>query len=55
MQTNIPNKAMKPEQVKTKEPFFFAGGGEFEPVSIEADSLEEATKEYEKIKQPIKK
>lgn len=53
MQTNIPNKSMKPETVKTKESYFFAGGGEYEPMNVEAESLIEATKEYEKIKKLI--
>ena len=58
MEKNYPNKAMKPEDIKTKiknlTSYFFAGGGEYNPISIEAESLEEATAQYEKIKKPIK-
>jgi hypothetical protein len=52
---NIPNKAMQKETVKTKESYFFAGGGEYEPIAIEANNLVEATKEYNKIKKLINK
>ncbi len=55
MEKDYPNKAMKPEQVKTKEAYFFSGGTLFEPITIEADSLEEACEKYEKIKKPINK
>ena len=55
MEKDYPNKAMKPEQVKTKSEYHFAGGGEYEPIAVKAENLEEATKEYEKIKKPINK
>lgn len=35
---------------KATETFFFAGGGEYIPVSIEASSYEEALKKYEEIR-----
>lgn len=38
--------------ITTPEPaideFLFAGGGEFEPITIKATSIEEATKKWEK-------
>lgn len=57
MEKDYPNKAMKPTDVKTKagENYFFAGGTEYEPVTVIANSLEEATEQYEKIKKPINK
>ena len=30
------------------QPFLFAGGGEYEPITIEASSLAEATEKWEK-------
>lgn len=35
----------------TKQQFFFAGETKYKPVNIEAESLEEATAEYEKVKE----
>lgn len=50
-------KDIKPAQVENKsgEKYFFSGGTEYEPVTVEADNLEEATEKYEKIKKPINK
>lgn len=55
MQKDIQNKSMQSEKVKTKEAYFFPGGGEFEPVSIEAGSQKEALEIYEKNKKLINK
>lgn len=50
-------KDMKSEEVKNKamEKYFFSGGTLYEPVTVEAESLEEAVEKYEKIKKPINK
>lgn len=55
MDKNIPNKSMQASSVKTKELYHFSGGTLFEPISIEAESLEDAVEKYEKIKKPINK
>ena len=49
--------AMKPEETKRKteqptEEYHFAGGGEYEPTTVRATSIEEATKEWEKVRKP---
>lgn len=44
------NKAM--EATATKQQFFFAGETKYKPVNIEAESLEQATAEYQKVKEP---
>lgn len=52
------NKAMTPEATsikKTTEHFFFAGGGEYEPISIEAGSYDEALKKWESVRKPVGK
>ena len=56
MQTEYQNKAIKPESVKNKTllQFHFAGGMEYQPLTIEAASYDEALKIWEKEKQPIK-
>lgn len=55
MDKNIPNKSMQAGSIKTKNQYHFAGGTEYEPITIKAESLEQATEEYEKIKKPINK
>lgn len=37
-----------------KEAYLFAGAGEYEPITIEASSIEEATKEWERKRAPIR-
>lgn len=44
------NTAMQ-QSPATKQQFFFAGETKYKPVNIEAESLEEATAEYEKVKE----
>lgn len=46
-ETSTPTPAAKPEI------YHFAGGGEYEPVSIEAVSQEEALEKWEKIRKPV--
>lgn len=36
------------------EQYFFSGGGEYEPISIEAGSIQEATKKWEQMRTPIR-
>lgn len=40
---------------KVKNQYFFPGGGEFIPQNVEAESLDEAQKEYEKTRKPYNK
>ncbi len=50
---NNPNKAITNKEVEegkiktTKEPYHFAGGMEYEPMTVEAESREEAEKLWE--------
>lgn len=46
MQTNNKNKMIDQTQVKTKEEFFFAGGLEYLPQTIVAESREEAERTW---------
>lgn len=43
----------KNEKVSIKQEFFFAGGGEYKPCTIEANSIEEATALYVKQREAI--
>ncbi len=49
MQATYKNKRMEgPETAKTaQDEYFFPGGGEYKPMSIMAQDLESATKEWE--------
>lgn len=58
MQNKSSNKAMTPEttsQKKATERFFFAGSGEYEPISIEATSYEDALKKWEEVRVAVNK
>ena len=50
-------ESSKTEEKKTSpkhtEAYHFAGGGEYEPVTIEASSIEEATEAWEKQKKAV--
>jgi hypothetical protein len=57
----VKTTAMKPEEIKRKteqqteqptEEYHFSGGGEYEPMTIRATSIEEATEEWEKVRKP---
>lgn len=39
---------------KNKEPFFFSGGMEYEPVTVHASSRDEAEQEWTKVRRPVK-
>jgi hypothetical protein len=59
MQTESSNKAMGNEETKNKgqevqlEQFHFSGGSVYEPVTIVAASLSEATEKYHTLKKLI--
>lgn len=59
MQTAPKNKAIQSEETTQKaatlERYHFAGGGEYEPTSIEATSYEDALKKWEEIRVPVGK
>lgn len=56
MQTGYKNKDMAsvPEK-KTKQVYFFAGGTEYLPMTIEAESAEEAQTMWEIARTPVTK
>ena len=59
MQTNNKNKMVKSEEVKNKsQEYFFSGGQEYLPQTIQADSQEEAERQWEqsrkKVGEPLK-
>ncbi len=41
------------EHVKTKQEYHFSGEGKYNPITIEAESIEEAQKEYELKKEKV--
>lgn len=56
MQKQYSNKgpdAIPKKDKSIKQPFFFAGGGEFKPVTIEATSIEEATQQWEQVREKV--
>jgi hypothetical protein len=57
MQNKSQNKAMTPETTaqKAQESYFFAGGGEYEPISVVASSQEEALKKWEAVRKAVVK
>jgi hypothetical protein len=61
MQTENKNKMIGGDEPETKnkaakvEEYFFPGGTEYVPMTISAESLEEATKVYEKSKIKVNK
>lgn len=55
MQEKSHTKEMKGVGVKRKDDYHFSGGGEYNPVMVEAGSQEEAVKEWEKVRVSIKK
>lgn len=58
MQEKQRSKEMKVESVKTKsivEPYHFAGGGEYYPITVIAENREEAEKKWEKERVLINK
>ncbi len=50
------NKAMESEPSQTEaartQPFFFSGEGRWKPVTIHAESIAQATEEWERVKEP---
>jgi len=58
MQTNNKNKMIGKEDVKNKQEYFFSGGQEYLPQTIQADSQEEAERQWEqsrkKVGEPLK-
>lgn len=56
MMKNYQTKVMTPETGESqsgKEKYHFPGEGEYKPITIEAESLEEAEKEYEVKKEKV--
>lgn len=51
------NKVMDPQKTKVEslQEFSFPGGGEYQPVTIKANNISEATEIYEKEKKIINK
>ena len=47
------NKSMEKKDVKTKEDYHFAGGMEYLPMTIEAESREEAEKIYKEKREKV--
>lgn len=56
MQTEGKNKSMQPADVAKAAPtlqqFSFAGEGIYTPVTVEAETVEEAEKIWEKVRKP---
>lgn len=55
MQTNNKNKMIGKENVKNKQEYFFSGGQEYLPLTIRADSQEEAEKVWEQSRKKVEK
>jgi len=56
MQKNTQNKAMGDKEIKSKgEQYHFSGGTEYKPMTVVANSQEEALKIYESKKEKVTK
>lgn len=47
------NKSMEKKEVSTKEEYHFAGGMEYKPITIKAESREEAEKIYKEKREKV--